>query len=124
MKAKGIKEPRDKGAWLARFRVYAELTISANAALTVPGNAAFTVRDNAALTLSHGSRGTNTLVHEFIRWRRIIFPARDEASRLPAELEQVRHEGNLMLAFEIFGAVFTVLFLAALVGGNSTVPGR
>jgi hypothetical protein len=29
-----------------------------------------------------------------------------------------------MLAFEIFGAVFIVIFLAALVGGNSTVPGR
>jgi hypothetical protein len=29
-----------------------------------------------------------------------------------------------MLAFEILGAVFTVLFLAALVSGNDTVPGR
>jgi hypothetical protein len=29
-----------------------------------------------------------------------------------------------MLVFEIFGAVLTVIFLAALVGGNSTVPGR
>jgi hypothetical protein len=29
-----------------------------------------------------------------------------------------------MLAFEIIGAVFIVLFLAALVGGNNTVPGR
>jgi hypothetical protein len=29
-----------------------------------------------------------------------------------------------MLAFEILGVVFTILFLAALVGGNDTVPGR
>jgi hypothetical protein len=29
-----------------------------------------------------------------------------------------------MLAFEILGAVFTVLFLAALVGGNNTVADR
>jgi len=29
-----------------------------------------------------------------------------------------------MLAFEIIGAIFTVMFLAALVGGNDTVPGR
>jgi hypothetical protein len=29
-----------------------------------------------------------------------------------------------MLAFEIAGAIFTVLFLAALVGGNNTVADR
>ncbi len=29
-----------------------------------------------------------------------------------------------MLAFEIIGAVFTVMFLAALVGGNNAVSGR
>ena len=29
-----------------------------------------------------------------------------------------------MLAFEIAGAVFTVMFLAALVGGHNTVAGR
>jgi hypothetical protein len=29
-----------------------------------------------------------------------------------------------MLAFEILGAIFTVLFFAALVGGNNTVAGR
>lgn len=29
-----------------------------------------------------------------------------------------------MLAFEIIGAIFTVLFLAALIGGNNTVAGR
>jgi hypothetical protein len=32
--------------------------------------------------------------------------------------------GIAMLAFEILGAVFTVLFLAALVGGNNTVADR
>jgi hypothetical protein len=29
-----------------------------------------------------------------------------------------------MLVFEIVGAIFTVMFLAALVGGNKAVPGR
>ncbi len=29
-----------------------------------------------------------------------------------------------MLAFEIIGAVFTILFLAALIGGDHTVPNR
>jgi len=29
-----------------------------------------------------------------------------------------------MLAFEILGAIFTVLFLAALVSGNNTVQGQ
>jgi hypothetical protein len=29
-----------------------------------------------------------------------------------------------MLAFEIIGAIFIVMFLAALVGANNTVPGR
>jgi|FLYN01.1.fsa_nt_gi hypothetical protein len=29
-----------------------------------------------------------------------------------------------MLAFEILGVVFTILFLAALVGGNDPVHGR
>jgi hypothetical protein len=29
-----------------------------------------------------------------------------------------------MLAFEIVGVVFTVMFLAALVSGNKTVSGR
>lgn len=29
-----------------------------------------------------------------------------------------------MLAFEILGAIFTLLFMAALVSGNNTVAGR
>jgi hypothetical protein len=50
--------------------------------------------------------------------------ADNKPARLPATRSQSRHEGCSMLAFEIIGAVFTVMFLAALVGGSNTVPGR
>jgi hypothetical protein len=50
--------------------------------------------------------------------------AENKPARLPATCSQNRHEGCSMLAFEIIGAVFIVMFLAALVGGNDTVPGQ
>jgi hypothetical protein len=43
---------------------------------------------------------------------------------VPVSGERVRQKGFKMLAFEIIGAIFAVLFLAALVGGDNTVAGR